>query len=257
MTTPTSTTPSHPTAKPAILVLGGAFNPAHTQHTTLLTHTKTHLLTTHSHRWSQILGAYLAIAPDGYVRKKCASTSQKAMKFPHRAALSQILTSADPWLSQSPFQEIAQKPMGSAGELGRQLRAAFAHHYEIDIDIIIVLGADRATTRKGSTYKWRKPSSQPHVYTAVVGRDSVTSQLRASWNSDMKAGLIPSPEHTVILEEAVQPVSSTLVRRVLEKVHEEGDVERKKVVGRGVVESGWLVERQLEYVLENEGDLYM
>jgi nicotinic acid mononucleotide adenylyltransferase len=56
--------------KDAIIILGGAFNPVHTQHIALLCLAKEEL--EKSGTWN-ILGGYLAVATDGYVRHKLAS----------------------------------------------------------------------------------------------------------------------------------------------------------------------------------------
>ncbi|KAJ3054171.1 hypothetical protein HK097_002493 [Rhizophlyctis rosea] len=265
--TPSATvsTPTTPPPKPAILVLGGAFNPIHTQHIALLTQTKHALLLTHPHHWSEILGAYLALAPDGYVKRKCQSKSEKAMHFSHRLALakacipscqsSSIEESGHKWISSPPHFNLMDRPWGSAGELGRKVREALLRD-KVDADIIIVVGADRAMKNGGRSFKWRN-EFKPGVYMAVVGREDIMPTILAAWDADVKSGLVLTPNATVLLEEAVEPVSSTLVRGLLRQVHAESDTDAKKRSMLEIVGEGYLTEGQAAYLLENEKDLYM
>ena len=86
----------------AILILGGAFNPVHTQHIASLCLAKDELEKTTE--WN-IIGGYLAVATDNYVLHKLHSKNEHTIKLQHRLAMINEAINDIPWLINSPFQQ--------------------------------------------------------------------------------------------------------------------------------------------------------
>src|SRR5262249_55251494 len=140
--------PSEADAREAILVLGGAFNPVHTQHIALMALVKNVVEAEHPYR---IRAGYLAVAPDGYVRTKLAD---QAMKGEHRLAMCNLAMQSHDWLIP------CDRTYGSAPECGLRRR-------ENDgIWVLVVLGADRAMG-KPERAKWRRPA-KPGMVTVSI-----------------------------------------------------------------------------------------
>src|SRR5262249_53907692 len=76
----------------AVLALGGAFNPVHTQHIALMSLVKQVVEAEHDYT---ISAGYLAVAPDGYVRAKL---KDQAMKAEHRLAMCNLAMHGHDWL---------------------------------------------------------------------------------------------------------------------------------------------------------------
>src|SRR5438445_472249 len=94
----------------AALVLGGAFNPVHTQHIALMSLVKEVVETEHNYT---ISAGYLAVAPDGYVRAKL---EDQAMKAEHRLAMCNLAMRGQDWLLP------CDRAYGSAPECGLRRR---------------------------------------------------------------------------------------------------------------------------------------
>eukprot|EP01112_Ceratiomyxa_fruticulosa_P019827 TRINITY_DN6582_c1_g1_i1.p1 TRINITY_DN6582_c1_g1~~TRINITY_DN6582_c1_g1_i1.p1 ORF type:complete len:280 (+),score=54.94 TRINITY_DN6582_c1_g1_i1:209-1048(+) len=228
-----------------IIVIGGAFNPVHTQHLSILSLTKHELETKYHYN---IIGAYLAVAPDGYVKNKMlkASPPQRAMSIFHRLSMARLAMQSVEWIKNSPFLEkIMDRHYGGAPDLGRRAVSLIEADLKERISVFIVVGADRAISKEGK-YRWRNHPSE--FITVCVGREdednndddegeinnnSSEGESSASTQSktedhtsltekfllDVKEHKVPHPNKWVIIEECVDPVSSTQVRKMLEEYH--------------------------------------
>ena len=111
--------------KDAIIILGGAFNPVHTQHIDLLCLAKQELET--SGQWN-IIGGYLAVAPDNYVLHKLHSRNEYTIQLKHRLRLINEVMKDIPWLRNSPFQEeMLKRHDSSAFALGQRLKCLWIY----------------------------------------------------------------------------------------------------------------------------------
>jgi hypothetical protein len=131
-------------------VLGGAFNPVHTQHIALMRLVKEVVETEHNYAVS---AGYLAVAPDGYVREKL---KDQAMKAGHRLAMCNLAMQEQDWLVP------CDRTYGSAPECGLRRRQHAGMH------VLVVLGADRAMG-KPERAKWRPPPRKGWSRSASAG----------------------------------------------------------------------------------------
>ncbi|CAF1464134.1 unnamed protein product [Adineta steineri] len=179
--------------KDAILIIGGAFNPVHTQHIALLCLAKDKLEATSE--WN-ILGGYLAVATDGYVSHKLHSRNERTIKLNHRLALVYEAMKDVPWLLNSPFQEeMLKQHDGSAMALGQRLKRLLKND---NIQILILIGGDRMVKKR------------------CVGRvmeDEI--DLFTIWQDDLDKHLIHNPKDFILLNILLRSVSSSLVRNHL------------------------------------------
>ncbi|CAF1319872.1 unnamed protein product [Rotaria sp. Silwood1] len=124
--------------KDAVVILGGAFNPVHTQHIALLCLAKQELEI--NSEWN-IIGGYLAVSADYYVCHKLSSRNERTIKLKHRLALVYEAIKDIPWLINSPFQEeMLKRHVGSAFVLGQHLKRLLKND---NIQILILVGGDR------------------------------------------------------------------------------------------------------------------
>lgn len=195
--------------KEAILVLGGAFNPVHTQHIALLCSAKEELEKTGA--WN-ILGGYLAVATDGYVLHKLTPRNERTMKLQHRLALVRQAMKDIPWLINSPYQEeMLQQHDGSALALGQRLKRLVGKN---DIQILILIGGDRMV-KKGVPIWRRSNSNQTSSNVLRVGVGRMTDEnidLLQLWQQDLIENRIHHPQEFRLLNISLRPVSSSLVR---------------------------------------------
>ncbi|CAF4057180.1 unnamed protein product [Adineta steineri] len=196
--------------KDAILIIGGAFNPVHTQHIALLCLAKEKLEATSE--WN-ILGGYLAVATDGYVSHKLHSRNERTIKLKHRLALVYEAMKDVPWLLNSPFQEeMLKQHDGSAMALGQRLKRLLKND---NIQILLLIGGDRMV-KKGVPI-WRKPSeNRTSVIRVGVGRVMEDEIDRFTiWQDDLDKNLIHNPKDFILLNIPLRSVSSSIVRNHL------------------------------------------
>lgn len=220
----------------AVLVLGGAFNPIHTQHVALLALVKEVVEAGHNYR---VVAGHLAISTDKYVRGKLA---HEAMKFVHRAATCNLATAGNDWIVP------ATQPFISASECGQALRP------RDDVVILAVFGADRILRENPQTVRWRRKS---RGVTVCVGRGDDSRRVLERYQADLRANLVPNPERFIFVEPEVGAVSSTTVRAELRSMHAATTAEEKRQVVCGLVERGLLHAAVGDYLLEHERDLYL
>jgi nicotinic acid mononucleotide adenylyltransferase len=195
-----------------IVILGGAFNPIHTQHVALLCRVKDELEI--NKQWN-IIGGYFAVASDNYVREKLRLRHERTISIRHRLALVHQAINDVPWLVTSPFQnDMLTKHDGSAYALSQRLIKRFTNK---DIQIFIVIGGDRIM--KHNVPRWRSSRARSMSTISVgIGRDmNDTRQLNDLWQNDWKRNAIVHPNQFILLNTCVESVSSTMVRSYLEQ----------------------------------------
>jgi nicotinic acid mononucleotide adenylyltransferase len=218
-------------------VLGGAFNPVHTQHLALLSLVKQVVET--EHRYC-ISAGYLAVAPDGYVRAKL---HVQAMKAWHRLAMCNLAMQGQDWLVP------CDRTYGSAPECGLRRRPGAGS------TVLVVVGADRAMGSP-SRPKWRRPA-KPGLVTVCVGRAGEGRRVQEQYRADLDANLVPDPGSFLFVTQEVGAVSSTAVRSELRRLHAAATAEEKQTAARRLVEQGFLHPLVAAYILEHERDLYL
>jgi nicotinic acid mononucleotide adenylyltransferase len=221
----------------AILVLGGAFNPVHTQHIALMHLVKEVVETEHNYT---LRAGYLAVAPDGYVRAKL---KWQAMKGEHRLAMCNLAIRGHDWLQP------CERTYGSAPECGLRRRPGE------DTQVLVVLGADRAMGRPERA-KWRRPAKEG-IVTVCIGRAGESQRAHGAYRADLSASLVPDPSSFLFITQEVGAVSSTVVRSELNRLHAVATVEEKQSAAQTLVEQGLLHPVVAAYILEHEQDLYL
>ena len=221
----------------AVLVLGGAFNPVHTQHIALMTLVKSVVETQHNYT---IIAGCLAVAPDGYVRAKL---KEQAMKAGHRLTMCNLAMRGHDWMLP------CDRPYGSALECGLARRA------HKDVRVLVVVGADRAMG-KPERAKWRR-APKDGIVTICIGRAGEGQRVLECYSADVKANLVPDPRSFLFVTQEVGAVSSTAVRCELRRVHDIPTPQEKHAAGARLVEQGLLHGSVVNHILEHEGDLYL
>ena len=239
----------------AVLIVGGAFNPVHTQHIALLCAAKEEL--EHQGDW-RIIGGYFAVATDGYVRQKLRSRNERTMKLQHRLALVRQAMEDVPWLANSPFQaEMLTQHDGSALALSERLQKLLKND---QVQVLLVAGADRMVSR--GVPKWRKAVKHPSplIKTVGVGRETEEGiNLRKLWRDDWNKNLIPQPENFILLQTSVQAVSSTMVRAHLHRwfLAKNDPAEQREIEEELVYRLGYLHASVMNSIKIHPDDLYL
>jgi nicotinic acid mononucleotide adenylyltransferase len=237
--------------KDAIIILGGAFNPVHTQHIALLCLAKEELEKTGA--WN-ILGGYLAVATDGYVRHKLQSRNERTIKLKHRLAMISEAMKDIPWLRHSPFQEeMLKQHDGSAFALGQRIQKLLKND---NIQILILIGGDRMV-KKGVPI-WRKSSSN-RIPVIRVGIGRVTDEninLFELWQQDFNKNLIHNPKEFILLNVPLRSVSSSLVRIHLHQWF--NSKEQQTEIENDLVNiNSFLDINVMNYIKNHQNDLYI
>ena len=235
----------------AVIVLGGAFNPIHTQHVALLTLVKDQLETTGE--W-KILGGYFAVATDQYVKQKLSRRNEQTIRIQHRLALVREAIRDTPWLMESPFQnEMLTQHDGSAFALGQRLKRYW--HDSNSIELIIVIGGDRMV--KHGIPIWRKPTTQAQSSIIRVGIDRDLDLYRL-WQEDLRENRIPNQDQFLIFQASVAPVSSTLVRSYLARwLSANDDRSTQEEIEETLVDQQQFVNRHvMNYIKTHHENLY-
>ena len=222
----------------AIMVLGGAFNPIHTQHIEIMNIAKNYLEMEHNFN---IVKGFLAPAPQGYVINKMKN--DLVITSEHRINLCNLSVIKNNWIIE------INKCYGSA------LSCAKEKNYQNDnFEIVLVVGADRAVNTTNLP-KWRK-TMKSDCYTVFVGRKGDTEKIRALWESDLKFGNISNPKRYFFIDTETQDVSSTKIRNDLKNLKNYEIDERMKII-EGLVLGNILNSSVGEYILKNEKSLYL
>ena len=235
--------------KPLIIALGGAFNPVHTQHVAVMEMAKIWI---DKNTKYEVIGGCLAVAPDGYVKGKTRKTGQRAMKSEHRIKLCEIACQrCRAWLKPE------AKTHGSALQAAKELKEEILRSKDnthTSIENAVIVGADRAVNAKSA--KWMNDKTPKNI-TLCVGRKGETGPIKERWESDLSEGRVPHPDSFILIPEEADAVSSTEIRKVLNDVHEAEDEAKKKEVIEVLIERNMLDQDMVDYILENESDLYM
>ena len=238
--------------KDAVLVLGGAFNPVHTQHVALLCLCKQQLEA--RGRWN-VIGGYFAVATDNYVLHKLRSRGERTIKLQHRLALVKEAIRDVPWLAHSPFQdEMLQQHDGSASALGQRLKWLMKNDR---VQLLIVIGGDRMV--KKGTPIWRKSTAPSSTIRVGVGRAlNEKVDLLDLWQADLANGLVVNQNEFILLNSSVGPVSSSLVRQHL---HEwflaRGDASKQHVIETDLItRQSYIHSSTMNYIKQHQDDLF-
>lgn len=236
--------------KDAILVLGGAFNPVHTQHIALLCLAKQELENTG--QWN-IVGGYLAVATDNYVQHKLHSRNEPTIKLKHRLGLIDEAMKDIPWLVNSPFQaEMLKQHDGSALALAQRVKRLLRND---DIQVLIVVGGDRMV-KKGIPI-WRKSSNNTSAIRVGIGRMMDEEiNLFDLWQNDLEKNLIHNPKEFLLLNIPLQSVSSSLVRSHLNQWF--NSKEKQEEIENDLVNiNSYLHLNVMNYIKKYQADLYI
>ena len=149
----------------AILVIGSAASPPHAGHVHALKEARDMLRPTHPKL--DVVAAYIAVAHDGYCRKKYGT--KRALSVRHRLALVQLL-STDPLINDTGLLQPTFRPYGSAQECASRLLRDGIH--EPGTQVFIVKGEDRNRKGKGRSNHVRI-ARPPSAVSATAIRRSV------------------------------------------------------------------------------------
>ncbi|CAF1277677.1 unnamed protein product [Rotaria sordida] len=241
--------------KEGIIILGGAFNPVHTQHIALLCLVKQELEV--NGQWN-ILGGYLAVAPDGYVRHKLHSRNERTIKLKHRLALIHEAITDIPWLINSPFQEeMLKQHDGSAFALGQRLKRLLKND---NIQIIILVGGDRMISNGIPIWRRSFPNRLPVIRVGVerIMNDN-NNKLFEYWQQDLNKNLILNPEEFILLNLPIQSVSSSIVRIYLNQwFNAKEDSKKQFDIENDLINiNSFLHSSVMNYIKNNQDDLYI
>ena len=239
--------------KDAVIILGGAFNPVHTQHLALLCLAKEEL--EKSGAW-RIVGGYLAVATDGYVRHKLAARNERTMKIEHRLALVKEAMKDIPWLRESPFQdEMLKRHDGSAFELSQRLMRLIK---DDRIQILILVGGDRMVKKGVPIWRRSLPNRVPVIRVGVGRMMDEDVNLFQLWRDDLQKNLIPHPNEYLLLNIPLRSVSSSLVRTYLHRwFQSSSEAERTELEKDLVSTHSFLHAHVLDYIKLHRNDLYI
>ena len=222
-----------------ILCLGGAFNPVHTRHVQAMVEAKTWL---EENTQFRVTAGFLAVAPDGYVKKKCEKTQQMCIKGEHRIKLCEIACQGYDWLN--PYK----KPIGSAEDCGKCVKRELKLS---NTEIAVIYGADRVMNKSGNA-KWHKKCSKVII---CIGRRGETEQVKMTFVQDKKMDLVRN-ENFFIVPKELDNVSSTCVRQKLfSGSDDDTEVSVKEHVDE-VVSLGWITATQGQYIIDNYPHLF-
>ena len=220
----------------AVLVLGGAFNPIHTQHIEIMNIAKKYLEDEHNFN---ILEGLLAPAPNGYVKNKMKG--DLVITDEHRINICNLAILNNPWIKET------KKCYGSALACGKEYKGYKKSNP--DLEIVVVVGADRATN-KSEAPKWRIQHKFDH-FTVFVGRSGETERVKGLWESDLKNGKISNPGRFYFVNIETEDVSSTVIRKEL-KILMNYEANEKKAMIEELIKKNYLNRNVAEYILKYE-----
>lgn len=240
--------------KDAVIILGGAFNPVHTQHIDLLCSAKDEL--EKSGDW-RIIGGYLAVATDGYVLHKLNPRNERTIRLEHRLALVREAMKSIPWLINSPFQEeMLKQHDGSAFALGERLKRLVKNN---DLQILILIGGDRMV--KKNLPIWRRSNSNQQSSSSIIrvgvgriGDDHI--DLFRLWQDDLHRNLIPNPREFLLINIPLRSVSSSIIRPSLTRWFDQPD-QRIEIENDLVHTHAFLDINVMNYIKNHANDFYI
>ncbi|KAJ3294811.1 hypothetical protein HK104_003278 [Borealophlyctis nickersoniae] len=244
--------------RPAILVLGGAFNPAHSNHIlSLEAARKVVQLPPHNYH---VLGGYLAASSDGYVNAKVAKSNTPAWTIADRLAILKLAIEDGPeWLRHSPTWPELNRAFSSAWDMGQRVKRlmkerplAGLEHMVEEVEILIIMGADRMQSKSGVP-KWRKKQQSEQPVRVCIGRDGLMEDIRRKWVEDTERGWVPNGFRAIFVEVGVGEASSTAVRTEIVRWRDANTDEEKAGIVKSLVDCGWMTERSLMYALNTLG----
>lgn len=173
----------------AVIVMGGSFSPIHSGHIACLQAARRHLI---EERGFERVVAYCAVAHEGYVQRKYAKKGTH-MLLHHRLALVNEIAAQD--ASDQSFLQISQKAFGSAVQMIGALQTS-EFIGKPDSEFFVVVGADRATQRRGRFEK------------IAVSREIDSAAAASAPRSGFGFTLLAAPAETIAL-------SATAIRQRL------------------------------------------
>ena len=179
----------------AIVVLGCTTNPPHQGHFYCLKEASAKA----SELGYNVLFSTIAVAPYGYVKHKMTKINDLLLLDDNsRLSILRSLASNDESFN---FRE-PDRTYGSAMECGRSLRP------KSDVTVIVVVGGDR--------FRWTK-KCHPDLVTLCCARSQEQFlKLQSDLAIDINRGLVENPGQWQMMSYVGPPISSTLVRAILQ-----------------------------------------
>lgn len=222
---------------PAVLALGGAFNPIHTQHIETIKIAKEYI---EANSDFIIIEGFLAPAPAGYVKNKMKK-NDLVIQSECRIKMCNKAIEGFEWMKP------ISSTYGSASNCAERCKSCQ------DYKTIIVVGADRAITKRN--VKWRQ-NRKDHDYTVFIGRPGDTDNVRESWENDLKNGLVFGDNKYYFANAETLDVSSTKIREKLSIIQKLSLKDDKKAILNDLVFKNYLHQSVANYILEHEDVLY-
>mmetsp|Transcript_37605 Transcript_37605/g.91246 ORF Transcript_37605/g.91246 Transcript_37605/m.91246 type:complete len:490 (-) Transcript_37605:148-1617(-) len=194
--------------KEAVVVLGCTANPPHRGHLHCIQAAQAFAEQTLGYK---VLFSTIAVAPYGYVKRKCEGSSMMALDDATRLDILRLMMNAQEDIMRK--QETLdghglrfQAPLrtfGSALECGRALRPS------PDVTVIVVVGGDR--------FKWTNKPNHPDLVTLCCARSNEQyTELEQKMAHDLHAGKVSGdPSRWQLLSTVGPPTSSTMIRSIL------------------------------------------
>lgn len=233
------------------LALGGSFNPIHTQHVEIMQIAKEHLESISGHDLEVVEG-FLAPSTDSYLLSKMKRHSSSdidenfVIKSEHRIRMCNMAIEKYPWLKP------ISKCFGSAYECGEQLKSSPDH------EVVIVIGADRATTPNGKR-KWRRVFKKPLI-TVIIGRNDQIKDIRRAWDEDVRKNLVVHADRYFLVDQVdTRGVSSTRVRKEIARdlFQKPTSTTNQESIIESLVKQQVLNDQVGRYLLENQSNLFL
>ena len=226
---PPSLIPNPFTRKRFVLCLGGSFNPCHTNHIDVLVSAKERLEKEFGE--GCVLAGFFAISVDGYVQHKLKN---EAMKGIHRLEMCRMAMKDHYWMVPS------KSTCASAQEF-------LTKHFQKQhgITSVIVTGGDRANVNKALEKK--------DFYSVIVGRKGYTEKIAGQFNTDE----ISSDKRVLFSSNEVGDISSTVIRKELELMHNSNSMDEKQSIISKLVEENLIHKDVGSYILKHDKNLYI
>ena len=189
-------------SRPAVVVMGGAFNPLHAGHVRCVEEAAR---TAEETLGYSVVAKGIALAPDGYVKQKMARSGGL-----HLPAVERIAVAAT--FLEAVGSDIVRptRCYGSAFEYGKHFVAEVPACH--GATILIVQGGDRGAGR------WRRPQKPGTATLCLCRGEAQAASLRAERARDEARGLAQPGFHMIAAEGDLQ--SSTAVRAVMARCGE-------------------------------------
>lgn len=228
------------------LVLGGSFNPVHSQHVEIMRMAKECLEKANY----DVVEGYLAPSTDSYLSSKTKSKQNDyGIKKEHRINMVNLAVEKYAWLK--PVHECYE----TAYACGKS-NAPTTH------ELAILVGADRAMANDGKP-KWRRTFKQPQL-TVIIGRpqgDANKSKLQRLWQDDLhKNRVVHAEKYFLVDDESQVDISSTRIREDLKFLTHHGKpdltLDEQNAIDT-LVSQGILDAKVAKYLVDNRNDLFL